>query len=239
MKTLGLLGGTSHQAMLVYNRLIHDEVGHRLRQPGQAAVITLDRKPDELVSLIGQRDWSRLKERLTGDAKRLKAAGAEALVICSSLLHVISEEVMAAADLPVVSVVDAVLSGLRRLKKGDRVGLLGSFDEREAKMWKSFLESNLVPDVMVPVSADQEHLARIIQKELVFGAVREPSRAQLVHIMASFRKAGSRAVITTAPELRLIFGKAETVLPILDATKLHVAVAVDWALGLENVRLRL
>ncbi|AHF92538.1 aspartate racemase [Opitutaceae bacterium TAV5] len=238
MKLLGLLGATSHQAMLVYARLIHDEVGHRLRQSGQAAVLTLDRQPGELVTLIEQRDWPGLRKRLTEDARRLKAAGAEALVICSSLLHIVSEDIMAAAELPVVSVVDAVLSGLRRMKVG-RVGLLGSFDEREAKMWKSSLETSLVRDVMVPVSTDQQHLAGIIREELSSGIVRDPSRVQLVHMVAAFRKAGSRAVVMTAPELRLIFGEDESLLPIVDATRLHVAAAVDWALGLENVRLRM
>ncbi|HEY9247898.1 MAG TPA: hypothetical protein VIO38_02155, partial [Rariglobus sp.] len=92
MKILGLLGETSHQAMLAYTRLIQDEVGHRLRQPGQAAVITLDHRPGELAELGGQRDWAGLRDRLVDGTRRLESAGAEALVISSSLLHILAAD---------------------------------------------------------------------------------------------------------------------------------------------------
>jgi aspartate racemase len=137
----------------------------------------------------------------------------------------------------VVSAVDAVWAALRRMKVS-RAGLLGAFDDREARLWKTFLETHMVPDVMVPPAADQKHLAGIVREELAAGIVRESSRAEVVHIAASFRKAGARAVVLTAPELGLIFGENESVLPVFDATRLHVAAAVDWALGLENVRTR-
>ncbi|MDR1283963.1 MAG: amino acid racemase [Opitutaceae bacterium] len=237
MKTLGLLGGLSHQAMRVYTRLIHEEVGYRLRQPDQAAIIALDRKPGEFATLGSQQDWSGLRNRLAQDAKTLESAGAESLVICSGLLHAVAGDIAPEVNIPVLSAVTAVMDALRRMKVA-RVGLLGSFDEREAKMWKDCLENNLVPDVMVPVSADQQHLAEIVRTELTLGIVREPSRVQVAHIAASFRKAGARAVVITAPELRLIFGESESVLPVFDAARLHVAAAVDWALGLENVRVR-
>lgn len=238
MKTLGLLGGTSHQAMLAYTRLIHDEVGHRLRQPGRAAVITLDRRPGELAELGERRDWPGLRDRLADDARRLESAGAEALVICSSLLHVVADDIAEAVGIPVVSAVDAVQAALHRMKVS-RVGLLGAFDDHEACLWKTFLETHLVPDVMVPVATDQKHLARIVREELADGIVRESSRTHLVHIVASFRKAGARAVVLTAPELRTIFGESESVLPVFDATGLHVTAAVDWALGVENIEMRL
>ncbi|EIP98782.1 aspartate racemase [Opitutaceae bacterium TAV1] len=216
--------------MLVYSRLICEETEHRLGRPGSAPFVSIYLGQGELAALCRRRDWTGLENFLANGVRRLASAGAESVLVCSSRLHVAADEVAAVADIPILSVADAVATALRRMRIRS-VGLLGAFDDRETRFWKSRLESGLVPDVLMPVAADQQHIARIVNEELAAGIVREPSRADLVHTVASFRKAGARAVVLTAPEFRLIFGEDDSVLPVFDAAELHVAAAVDRALG--------
>ncbi|EIP98968.1 aspartate racemase [Opitutaceae bacterium TAV1] len=234
VKTIGLIGGLSAEATVTYIRLIHEEVRHRFGNSRSVSLHAVEIGHHELEVLCAARDWARLKARLTCAARRLTAAGAEKILFCSSVLHVVFDEVAKSVDIPLLSAPDVVAASLVRTGIS-RVGLLGAFDEREARVWKDRLDAGLVTDVLVPVATDQERIGKIIREELALGVVNESSRAEIVHMVAAFRKAGARTVILVPPELRLLFGQAESVLPVFDAAELHAVAAVDWAFGEQNV----
>ena len=98
MKTLGLVGGTSWHSTVEYYSHINREV--QLRMGGlnsaQLLLFSINLHPFAMNNEKGDFEGS---AQITLDAaRRLKAGGAEALVLCANTLHLFAERVEAEID---------------------------------------------------------------------------------------------------------------------------------------------
>lgn len=90
MKTLGLLGGLSWVSTLDYYRYINEGVNERLGGLHFAECVVYSLDFGELQS-HGWDDWQHTLELLLRGCLRLKAAGAEAIVLCANTAHVLAD----------------------------------------------------------------------------------------------------------------------------------------------------
>lgn len=84
--------------------------------------------------------------------------------------------------------------------------------------------------VLVPDEADRAEVHRIIYEELCTGAVREDSRETYQRIIESLAQQGAQAIVLGCTEITLLIQPQDSVLPVLDTTRLHSMAAVDFAL---------
>lgn len=232
MKCLGLASADGlDRAAHCGNRII-DEVQHRLGKQANANLVTVNLYTSEIAAQTQKNDWSPLATKLGEAADWMRSVGAEMLVPCSTNLHLTAESLT--PKLPILHIADPTAAALRRARV-KRIGLVGAASELEEKYWRRRLALGGMRDVFTPVVKDREHLAMIISEELRLELVRETSRAAILRIIYSLRReTGARALVYCAPELSLVLPEDDSVLPVFDATELHVLAAVDWALATDE-----
>lgn len=229
MKCLGLVSADGLDRAAHCGSLITEEVQHRLGKQAHANLISLNLHTSEIAEYTRKNDWSQLAIKLGEAADWMKSVGAEMLVPCSTNLHLAAEA--QSSKLPILHIADPTAAALRRARV-KRIGLVGAANEQEEKYWRRRLALGGIRDVFTPVVKDREHLAMLINEELRLELVRETSRSAILRIIHSLRRgAGVRALVYCTPELSLVSPEEDSVLPVFDATELHVLAAVDWALA--------
>ena len=230
MKRLGLLGGVSAESTVIYYRLLNKEAKKRLGPLHGLELLLYALDYGVIIQHYDNRDWDAFIAEFVKGAHALKAAGADALAICSNTSHVSADAVGAATGLPVIHMLDALAEamrarGVRRpLLTGTPVVMSGDFYRRElAKRYEGA--------VLVPDEDEQAVIARIILDELVNGVVKDQSRADYLAIIDRWRGEGADGVILGCTELCMILDQSHTDLPVLDTTALHAKAAARFAFG--------
>ncbi|XOV87924.1 MAG: aspartate/glutamate racemase family protein [Pseudomonadota bacterium] len=229
MKTIGLLGGMSWESTAIYYRVINELVQERLGGLHSADLLLRSIDFAGMAQLQAEGDWEEAAARLCEDARRLEAAGAELVLLCTNTMHRVAPQVEAALGVPFIHIGDAtaqvaVRSGFSRL------GLLGtSFTMTETFYRERFLARGLT--VMVPPEADRIPIHNIIFDELCRGVVSPLSRVIFRDAIHDLAARGAEAVILGCTEIGLLISESDVELPLLDTTRIHATAGVDAALG--------
>jgi len=233
MRLIGLIGGMSWESSAAYYRLLNEGARARLGPTASARCLFWSFDFAEIEALQHAGDWDGLTARMVDAARRLEAAGAELLLICTNTMHRMAPEVQGAVGVPLVHIADAtaeriVAAGLRR------VGLLGTAFTMEQDFYKGRLRDAFGLEVIVPGAADRATVHRIIYDELVAGRVEPASRDAYRAVIARLVASGAEAVILGCTEIMLLVGQEDSPVPIFDTTALHAAAALDRALSVER-----
>jgi aspartate racemase len=174
--------------------------------------------------------WDRAAALLAEAARRLEAAGAQALLICANTMHRMAGEVQAAVQVPLIHVADVTAAEVRA-RRSRRPLLLATRYTMEQDFYRARLASRGV-EVLVPDEPDRVRLQAIIYEELVRGVVRPQSKAELLRMVgAAQRDAGADGVVLACTELGLLLGPGDVEAPVFDTTEIHARAGVDFALA--------
>ena len=231
MRTLGLLGGMSWESTAVYYRLLNEGVKARLGDGLRSAPLLLwsaDFGPVAARQAAGE--WAALGEELGGAGRRLAAAGAGALLICTNTMHRLHAEVERAAGVPALHIADATGAALRAAGCR-RPALLGTRFTMEGAFYRDRLRERFDIVAMVPDESGRAAVHRVIYEELCRGVVRPDSRRGYMAVIDTLRKEGADSVILGCTEITLLIGPNDTDLPVFDTTALHAEAGVAWMVG--------
>ncbi len=235
MKCLGLIGGIGWESTALYYRLINEEVRNRYGSLHSARLVINSLEFQTIDSLVKANRWNDAGAALAEAAQMLERAGADAVVLCSNLMHYVFEAITAAVTIPVLHIGDAVLAEARTARV-NRLGLIGTRFTLE----HDFLlerpaaragHRRLPLEFLVPAPADFDEIDRIIYNELCRGIVREESREVLLRLAKDLRLRGAQAIMLGSSELALLLHADDFALPLFDSTEIHALAAVRWALG--------
>src|SRR5271170_7714371 len=113
MKTLGLIGGMSWESSAVYyqmlNRMARDALGGQ--HSAKLILWSVDFAPIAALQAAGL--WDEASAVMVEAARRLEAAGADAILICANTMHRMADEVQAAVRAPVIHVADVSAKAIR------------------------------------------------------------------------------------------------------------------------------
>jgi aspartate racemase len=230
MKTLGLIGGMSWESTAIYYRLMNEMVRERLGGLHSAPLLVWSFDFAEIAALQADADWQAAEEKLIDAAQALKAAGAQALVICTNTMHKMADEVETATGLPVLHIADATATAIKRAKL-DKVGLLATRFTMEQEFYKGRLTNRHGIEAMIPGEQERVDIHRIIYNELCKGIVSADSRKHYLDIIGGLKESGAQGIILGCTEIGLLIEQKHTPLPVFDTTSLHAQAAVDWALS--------
>jgi aspartate racemase len=202
MKTLGLLGGMSWESTTAYyqwlNRLARERLGGQ--HSAKLLIWSADFAPIAAMQAAGE--WDRAAEVLTDAARRLEAAGADALMICANTMHRMAAEVQGALQIPLLHVADAAASAIVAVG-AQRPLLLATRYTMEQDFYRDRLGLGGVTALIPPLPA-RERLHAIIFDELIQGRFEPASRAEIVAIVErEVAVEGVDAVILGVPSLAL------------------------------------
>lgn len=230
MRRIGLLGGTSWESSAGYYRLLNEGVKARLGGKHSADLVLRSVDFAVVHALQEAGDWEALGALYEAEAVGLRSAGAEVLGICANTMHLVHEDVVRGARLPVVHVVDAVAQ--IAVDAGfERVALLGTrHTMASSTLYPQRMAARGI-DVLVPDEDDAAEVDRIIYEELVVGVVLASSRQALRAIVDRLVERGAQAVVLGCTELGMALDPDDPTLPVpaLDSLSVHVDALLDAA----------
>ena len=228
MKTIGLIGGMTWHSTAEYYRVINERVATKRGGHASAHVLLESLDFDEVRQCQVADDWDGAGRLLADSARRLEAAGADVLLICTNLMHRVAHHVEAAVEVPLLHIADSV-ADRARASGWSRVGVLGASWVMEKDFYLDRLaRSGLSPTV--PGAVDRKEVDRIVFDELTVGRFEDDSRAAYVEVIERLREGGAEAVVLACTEIGLLVGPDDSPLPLLETMRIHAEAAADWAL---------
>jgi aspartate racemase len=228
MKTIGLLGGMSWESTLVYYRAIN-RVRNSLGGLHSAKIIlySVDFEPIEQFQNKG--DWKSAAIILSDAAKRVQAAGADCILICTNTMHKVAPEIELAIQIPLLHIADATANILVK-DKIKTVGLLGTAFTMEQEFYKGRLTKKYGVKVLVPNRQDREVVHKVIYQELCMGLIKSSSRTEYLRIIDRLTEQGAEAIILGCTEIGMLVKQSDTCVRLLDTTTIHTDNAIVYAI---------
>ncbi|HEY0113556.1 MAG TPA: amino acid racemase [Allosphingosinicella sp.] len=231
MRKLGMIGGVSWVSTAMYYEQINKGVARRVGGAASAPLLmeSLDFAIVSELQHSGQ--WERLGELLADCGRRLEAAGAEGLILCSNTLHKLYDRLTKALSIPILHIGDVTAD--RLVNDGvKRAGLIGTRFTMGEPFYRERMEARGIT-IALPDAATAQEIDRIIFEELARGQVMRNSQRRLKTCLTEMGQARQQAVILGCTELVLLVDPLANVLPVYDTTALHAAAAVEWIVGEE------
>lgn len=229
MKTIGLIGGMSWESSHVYYQLVNEAVRDRLGGLHSAKCILYSVDFAQIEELQHAGKWEEAGEHMAEAARRLEAAGADLIILCTNTMHKLADAILGATALPFVHIADATAHKI----KGDghqRVGLLATRFTMEQDFYTGRLRETHGLDVLIPDEEGRLAVHEIIYEELCRGVIREDSKQAYLKVVADLIEAGAEAIILGCTEIGLLISQADCKVPVYDTTEIHAIAAVEAAL---------
>lgn len=228
MKTIGLLGGMSWESTVTYYRAINEGVKRELGglHSAKIALYSVDFEPIEKLQHAG--DWAGTATILNAAARRVEAAGADCLVICTNTMHKVASAIEGAIHIPLLHIADATAEVL--LRDGIKtVGLLGTGFTMKQDFYKGRLAEKYGLEVLVPGAKDRGTVHDVIYNELCLGHTTAAAKADYLRIIDELANRGAQAVILGCTEIGMLVNQGDTGVRLYDTTLIHAEKAVAFA----------
>ena len=231
MKVLGLVGGTSWHSTVEYYRYINQEVNDLYGSNTNPPLVLYNLNQNEIHALQLSGRWDQITDIYSDAAKKLRAAGAQAVMFCANTPHKVYADVSRRTGIPILHIADA--TGLAIHQAGlAKVGLIGTKYTMEDGFMQQWLREHYQVEVVVPTSAAvRAELHRIIQKELGMGIFKPETKRYVLEQIEELRKRGAQGIILGSTEIPLIIDQSDVRIPVFDTTRLHSLMAVEFILG--------
>lgn len=234
-KTLGIIGGMSWESTLTYYRLINEGVREGLGGQHSADIIMHSLDFAHIEVLQAQGDWKKMADVLIESAKRLKLAGAEAILIATNTMHKVADDVIKESGLPLIHIADATVGAIQS-EKLSKIALLGTKftmghpSDSTGHFYKSrFMKAGI--DIIVPNDTQQNLIHHIIYDELCQGVINEESKTAFIQVIRDLSEQGAQGVILGCTEIGLLINNDDSPLPVFDTAHIHAKAGVHFLLS--------
>ena len=229
-KHIGIVGVSPEGASLCY-RQVSRHASLRL-PPEQHPTISVHNMPlAHYVAAIREDDWRGVGQMLRDSAQKLASIGAH---FCFSPDNAVQHAVQladAGSPIPWLKMTDAVAEAL--IRDGRRtVGVIGTRFVTTGSAYQTDLGMKGIKLVR-PSEDDADRLDRIIFSELVYGTIRDESRAIVQAVIDAYRDRECEGIILGCSEAPLVISPSASSLPVYNASDLIAERAIDYAIGAE------
>jgi aspartate racemase len=224
MRVLGLVGGTTWHSTVEYYSLLNRIAAERQTPLSSARCVLVSLDFAE-IARNNETDMPANGRIVVDACQKLKAAGAEAIVLCANTMHMFAPDV-AQVGLPIIHIGQATAIAIQQAGLS-RVGLLGT----RYTMEMGFLRDHLTDagiEWVIPSDEDRAWIHSTIFDELGKGIFTESTRARYVSIIQGL---GVQGAILGCTEIPLLIKPGDVSIPTFDTTAIHAQAAMDWALA--------
>ena len=226
LRKLGIIGGASWSSTALYYDHLNRGVAQRLGGLHSARLVIESLDFEDYAAFHRANDLEGGNGLIVEAAKRLKAAGAEALLLASNTMHRAHAEVAAATGLPLIDIRNATAERLVADRRS-RIALLGTrFTMTEPFAREPYEQRGIVIHELT--SEWRTEVDRIIYDELAYGRVVRDSQRKLKTLITDLAKQKVQAIVLGCTELVLAVDTRANVLPVYDTTAIHARAAVEW-----------
>ena len=231
MRKLGIIGGATWSSTALYYDHINRGVARRLGGLHSARLVIESLDFEDYAAFHRANDLAGGNALIVDAAKRLKGAGAEAIVLASNTMHRAHAEVTMATGLPLIDIREITADRLSA-DRLSRIALLGTrFTMTEPFAREPYEQRGIVVHELTPEWRTE--VDRIIYQELAAGRVVRDSQRKLKTLITELAKQKVQAIVLGCTELVLAVDVRANVLPVYDTTAIHARACVDWMLAEE------
>jgi aspartate racemase len=234
MKTIGVIAGVGWSSSLDYYRIMNEKVQDELGGDNSAKIVMYSIEFGEFSRqerLADAGNWDPLNATMLDAARRVKAGGADFVIIGSNTLNSRADDIEAKVGIPVLRIYEVTGAKVNRsgLKK---VALLGTKYTMEQPFYRDVLKNTYGIEVVTPNATERDFINKVIFDELVRNDIRNESRQEYVRIINRLAdEEGAEGVILGCTEIPLLVHQGDVKIPVFDTTRIHAEAAVDYALG--------
>ena len=228
MKHIGIHQYSVPGAVLCFEEIMR-EAQRRLGAHQHPVVTMTGLAMADAVEEWDARDNAVLRQRSARVIDRLAAAGADFFCCPDNTAHIALEADGPAFALPGLHIAEVVADEAQRRGFG-RVGVLGTRWTMEGPVYARALEARGM-GWAVPDAETRAELHRIIMDELCLDRFEDASVQYYRDSIAGLAEQGCDSVALVCTEIPLIISDGNSVLPVLDSTRLLARAAVEVALG--------
>ncbi|RMZ81600.1 hypothetical protein DV737_g2478, partial [Chaetothyriales sp. CBS 132003] len=229
-KTVGLIGGFSWQTTAIYYQEINQHVNAKLGGIHSANLLIRSIDYADLASMVSAKDYEAMTKALCECGQELKAAKAQALVLCANVAHKAAQALEESSGLPVLHIVD--VTARKIVERGfKRVGLLATRTVMDSDEFYISRLRRFGLDIYVPGAEFKSGADHMIFNELSKAVIPEAVRAQWHKAYRDLVQDHQvDCIILGCTELRLVFSPADLTVPTFETTTIHAQAIADWAL---------
>ena len=231
MRKLGIIGGATWSSTALYYDHINRGVAQRLGGLHSARLVIESLDFEDYAAFHRANDLAGGNALIVDAARRLKGAGAEAIVLASNTMHRAHSVVTMATGLPLIDIREITADRLSA-DRLSRIALLGTrFTMTEPFAREPYEQRGIVVHELTPEWRTE--VDRIIYQELAAGRVVRDSQRKLKTLITELAKQKVQAIVLGCTELVLAVDVRANVLPVYDTTAIHARACVDWMLAEE------
>lgn len=204
---VGVIGGVGPLATAYFlDKVVRLTHAHRDQDHVDLVVLNHATIPDRTDFILG-RSSDDPGPVMAADARRLEEFGVSFLVVPCNTAHYFTDQVTAAVDVPVLSIVEeTVAEALSRFPELRAVGILATSGTLHAEVYQQALARHGLGSV-VPDARDQEIVMGLIYDQVKAG---RPVDVDALHgVLGRLRDRGAEAVVLGCTELSVIAEDAE------------------------------
>jgi aspartate racemase len=226
MKTIGLIGGMSWESTETYYRLINEGIKKRYCGSHSAKILMYSYDYYELDTMLHRGDMEGVSKSLVEKAIKLEQAGAEVLMILANTIHLISDDVKDAINIPLIHIVDETLKVLVD-KKLKRPLLLGTKFTMGSDLYtKRSNQYNI--EIQIPSLEEQTFIHKTIYEELIKGDVKSSSKEIFLSIIENhIKNSHIDSLILGCTEIPMLISQDDLYIPVLNTTIIHANAAIE------------
>ena len=225
-KHIGIVGVSYEGAALCYRTILHE--GKDWIGPFENPEVTLhnfNMGNYHFPSNAGE--WDKVGESILASAEKLARIGADFLICPDNTVHVSIDAVVERSPLPWLHIAEEVgreaeAHGFRKL------GILGTQFLMEGPVYPRKLEPRGIQSV-TPNQETRRQVHKYIVDELFYGHIQPETRRYFQDLIQQFADDGCEAVVLGCTEIPLLISQEDSVLPVLDSTRLLARAALREA----------
>jgi aspartate racemase len=182
--------------------------------------------------LIDEDRWDAVGELMLESVARLVRAGAQLLICPDNTVHQGLDLMRERSPVPWIHIAEEVSNEARR-RGFKRIAILGTRYLMEGPVYRSKLTPAGI-DFRVPNDGQRTRINQIIYDELVYGRFLATSRAYFQNVIRELGDNGCDAVALACTEIPLLISAADSLLPVLDSTRILARAALREATSAED-----
>lgn len=223
---IGIVGVSAEGAALCYRTICVE--GAALYGRHSHPEVTLHTHPlAAYMRCIEGDDWQGVADLLLSSAGKLQACGADFLVCPDNTVHSAVDRVRDTTSQPWLHIAEEV-AAVAAARGHRRLLVLGTRYLMESEVYPAKLARHAI-EHRVPAPEARARIDGVIMDELVMGEFRSASRAFFGEVIAEGGRQGCDAVVLGCTEIPLLIGAADSVLPVLDSTRILARAALREA----------
>ena len=230
MKKIGLVGGTSWTSTIDYYRFLNEETNKTLGglQFPECIIYSVNFKL--FSSYNAAYNWDATFELLADAADKLKAAGADIIMLGANTAHIVAERIADKVGLPLIDIREATADAIQK-KQLKKVGLLGTVYTMELDFYKQKLSQKGLEVLIPQTKSEIDYIEETLVNELGKGIIVPETKKAYLTIINKLIAEGAEGIILGCTEIPLLINQQDVTVPVFNTTQIHVQAAVDFALS--------